>query len=174
MFLLEWVGALRLVVKGHPRPSVGDVAVITGEVDLTLVEVLVAVTTARVDGLKVPLLMTGLTAQELVLTGEGEAATAVVKEGDRPADRVLMALATVCPFKLPLVDPLGVTERALWFRVILELCAVRVTAIAGLLLMSSIQRKAGDRVIEVGLLPARGRVALRAGLALEGVPVRVI
>ena len=76
--------------------------------------------------------------KELVLTSEGEAATAVVKEGDRPADRVLMALATVCSLKLPLMDTLGVTERALGLRVILELCTVRVTAIAGLLFMSSI------------------------------------
>ena len=113
VFLFEWVGALGLVVKRYPRPRVGDVAVVTWEVELAFVEVLVAVTTARVDGFKVTLLVARVAAQELVLAREGEAAPAMVKERDRPAHRVLVALAAVSPLKLALMNPLGVAEGAL-------------------------------------------------------------
>ena len=44
-----------------------------------------------------------------MLSCEGEAAPAVVEEGDRPPDGVLVALITVRALKLGAMDPLCVT-----------------------------------------------------------------
>ena len=109
-----------------------------------------------------------------MLARELKAAPAVIEEGDRPARRVLVALAAVSPIKLRAVHALGVAEGALRLGVIFKLCPVRVTAITGLLLMTTIEGEARDRVVEVSLLPADRRVTLGAGLPLKGVTVRVI
>ena len=156
----EGVAALGVVIKGHARPRVGDVAGVAGLVDLTLMEVLMAVSAACVDGLEVALFVARLTALQLVLTRELKARLAVVKEGHRPALSARVTLPAVPACELPPVHLLAVTERALLARVILHLGAVRVTAITGLLLVARLKREARDAVVKARALPAHRGVTL--------------
>lgn len=170
----EGVAALCVVIKGYTRPCVGDVAGVTGLVNLPLMEVLMAVRTACVDGLKVPLLVARLTALKLVLACKLKAGLAVVEEGHRPTLSPRVALTTISACKLPSVHLLAVTKGTLLTGVVLHLGAVGVTAIAGLLLVACLKRKACDAVIKACALPTHRGVALRAGGVFEGVAVWVL
>ena len=58
---LEGICTLGIMIKGHERPLLRRVTLITWKVDLPFVKVLVTVSTRGINGLKMPLLMTAFT-----------------------------------------------------------------------------------------------------------------
>ena len=84
----------------------------------------------------------------------------MVEERDRPTLCADVTREAVSVVKLTLMDRRCMAEATRLFRVILSLCTVGVTAITRLIFVSTFEREAGHRVIEVGLLPAYGAVTL--------------
>ena len=105
---LEAISALGVVIKGHERPLLWSVALITGLIDLADVEVLMAVTARGVDRLEVALFVTAIASSGEVSASELEAATAVIKERDRPRERAFMTLGAVGARELAAVNRLRV------------------------------------------------------------------
>jgi len=162
-----------VVIEAHIlRPPLGVVAFITGLLELTLVEIVVAVGAGRIDGTEVPLLVTGRALQPLVLSLELEPAQAVVEEADRP-----LLESTVTPIAADIAElgsmQVEMAEGAVGGRVVLGLGAVRVAPKAGLVAVLSLEGKSRNAVVEAGLLPADGGVTIAARAVAEGGPVGV-
>ena len=79
---LKGVAALSLVVEVHLVPPLRDMTLFAGLRELPLMEVLVAVRAARVDGLKVALSVTVITREVAVSPLEREATPSMVEEFD--------------------------------------------------------------------------------------------
>ena len=82
---LKGVATLSLVVEVDLLPPLRDMTFFAGLGELPLMEVLVAVRAARIDRLKVPLLVTVVTGEVAVSPLERKATPSMVEELDRPA-----------------------------------------------------------------------------------------
>ena len=132
----QGVSALALMIEIDLTPSDRAMTLVAGLRELSFVEILMAICAAGVDRFELPLTMTAVTVEPLVFPLKGEAAEPMVKCLDRPRLRTLVTANTINPGELSLVLVL-VAKDTLGARIILKLCPLRVTAITGLLRVSS-------------------------------------
>ena len=161
------------MIEGNETPFIGYMALITGLIKITLMEVLMTVRTCRINGFEVSIFMTCIAGYREVLSSQFKAASTVVKEGDGPRIRTFVTVTTICILELISMNRRRVAKGTFWLSIIFELRSIRMTTVTRLILMTPLQSKAGDRMIEVSLKPAFWTMALRASCISKGLSVRV-